>query len=76
MTETVKTVEKDIVKISDKKFVKALKKAKDTYGIIKVTHDLGYRSQGTLNSWFKNNAVPNLAKLRIKNCLDSYGIKL
>ena len=68
--------ESEVRNISDKKFIKALKDAKDVHGIIKLTHDLGYRSQGTLNSWFKNNCVPNLAKFRIYLCLKEYGIKL
>lgn len=54
--------------------LKKLKKIISEIGIVKVTHDLGYLSHGTLCTWFRNNKIPLKAQEKVKEYLKEKGL--
>lgn len=42
-------------------------------GILKVANDLGYKTQGTIYKWIRNNEIPRLAQDRVKRYLTRKG---
>lgn len=55
--------------------LRSLKKLVKSYGIIKITADLGCRSPTTINNWIKDDRIPDLAITKVKNYLKSLRFK-
>lgn len=51
-----------------------LKKIIEKEGMLKVSNDLGYRSQTTITNWIRNNKIPNVAKAKVETYLSTKGV--